>query len=137
MRLILGATLGMLAGFLSSCDEGRESGVKGPEVDYKEIGKKEGVFQWQGKPFTGTAYTNHPDGTRAQEMPMRDGQFHGVVREWYEGGAPKVETNFVDGRRHGSNRYWYPDGTLMKTQVYDNDHPVEEHYFDHGKPVEH
>jgi antitoxin component YwqK of YwqJK toxin-antitoxin module len=115
---------------LAACDK-----APLPEVEYRDIGKKDDLFVWNGQPFTGVAYTNLPSGLRVQEMPMKHGLFHGVVREWYEDGKPKVETNFVEGKRHGSNQYWFPDGTLMKTQRYENDHPVAEEFFDHGKPI--
>ena len=64
--------------------------------------------------------------TKKTEIGLKDGFYHGVVREWWENGNLQTETGFENGKRHGKNTNWDKDGKLIKEQVYDMDTVAEE-----------
>ncbi|HYF36956.1 MAG TPA: hypothetical protein VD994_16785 [Prosthecobacter sp.] len=106
------------------------AGAKDTEVPYAKLQWKNDIYLWEGKPFTGVAKDQHPDGKPKGEYPFKEGKLHGVVREWWDNGQLSTETNFDDGQRHGLNRYWSKAGNLMKEQLYDRDKSVTEKHYD-------
>lgn len=128
MVRILAATIVSftLAGCTRVSSSGDSSAAPAVTVSYDTLEYRSGLLLSGGAPFTGVANATHPDGKPAKEIQLREGRFHGVVKEWAENGTLIVETHFDDGKRHGKNTYWFPDGRLQKEQVYDHDTVVEE-----------
>ncbi|MCP5116735.1 MAG: hypothetical protein GY953_38400 [bacterium] len=95
--------------------------------------ENDGSFSLDGKPFTGTASDSHKkNGERSKSYQFKDGQLHGLVREWYENGQMSGKKFYKEGKRHGKTEYWDEEGKLTATKIYKDDVHVDED----GKPVE-
>jgi hypothetical protein len=46
----------------------------------------EGIYLYRGKPLTGFAGAQFPDGALACQFAFKDGQQDGFVRKWYPAG---------------------------------------------------
>ncbi|MCX7820037.1 MAG: hypothetical protein N2652_12655 [Kiritimatiellae bacterium] len=101
------------------------STTAGAAVDYRKLAWSDGRFLLDGRPFTGVAELRDRDGRLKARYPMRDGQLHGLVEEWYPNGRRSAATWFEHNRRHGTNEYWDADGRLLKRQVWQNDELVD------------
>lgn len=53
------------------------------------------------------------NGQLREEVPLRNGQRHGVVRTWHKNGVLASEERFQDGALHGVCRQWDEDGRLL------------------------
>src|SRR4030095_9699772 len=81
------------------------------EVVYDDLEYlSEGVFLFNGQPFTGLGVDHHPDGSRSGAVPFETGREHGVSRSWHRNGQLAVETTYVHGIKHGPKREWFEDG---------------------------
>ena len=62
---------------------------------------------WDGAPFTGIIYANHPDGVLELEYNNAEGLPSGIQRQWYRG--------------KGSvwSRRWHPNGVLKYERTND------------------
>jgi hypothetical protein len=98
-------------------------------VDYEDLTWKDDLFMWEGRPFTGLALANHPNGRAKASYPLRDGKLHGRVQEWWDNGKLSTETHFENGKRHGSNNYWSREGQWIKQQQYRHDQSISETHF--------
>lgn len=67
------------------------------------------------------------------EYPVKEGVFHGTVKEWYANGKPYAETVFVNGERTGRNMEWTESGLPYQERVYEKDKIVSEKKFETGK----
>lgn len=115
----------LFATFLSACSKPKEAAYN--SLEYESRGTLAFFKDPEtGKGFTGIAKQLHKNGKVAAEYPMKDGLFHGNVREWYDSGAAKSETEFRNGERHGRNIEWTSDGKIYNQRVYDHDRIVEE-----------
>lgn len=79
-----------------------------------------------GKGFTGIARSRDKKGMVTAEFAMKDGLFHGMVKEWYANGQVKSETEFKNGERDGRNTEWREDGSVYNERIYSRDKIVEE-----------
>ena len=43
---------------------------------------------------------------------FKNGQQHGLCREWYSTGQLKLEGSFLNGKKNGVYKRWYPDGKI-------------------------
>jgi antitoxin component YwqK of YwqJK toxin-antitoxin module len=77
------------------------------------------VYLYQGKPFSGVAYDNRPDGRLWSEQTLYAGVPDGPTRVWHENGALKLEKYFKLGRLHGPLKEWNADGTPLSEAVYE------------------
>jgi antitoxin component YwqK of YwqJK toxin-antitoxin module len=84
-------------------------------LDYTD----EGLHVWQGKPFTGIAYENFPNGQRQSEVTFIDGIKNGTTREWYPSGHLETEQHIVHGSKHGECREWFENGQLKIETTYE------------------
>lgn len=53
------------------------------------------------------------NGQLHEEMPLRNGQRHGVVRTWHKNGHRAAEERYAAGRLHGICRQWSETGRLL------------------------
>ena len=79
-----------------------------------------------GKGFIGIAQQKNKQGVLTAEFPMKNGLFHGKVKEWYADGKPKSETEFKQGERDGHNIEWTADGKVYNERIYARDKIVKE-----------
>ena len=78
-----------------------------------------GNWLYQGRPFTGVAYTLTPDGNVASEQEFRDGLRWGPSWERYRSGQMYHQAAFVRDVWHGRVREWYEDGRLAEDGEYE------------------
>ncbi|TLD71736.1 hypothetical protein FEM03_06245 [Phragmitibacter flavus] len=115
----------MMGFALVSCGKPKEAAYD--QLDYESRGALAFFKDPEtGKGFTGLAKQTDKKGTVTAEFPMKDGLFHGNVREWYPDGTPKSETEFKGGERHGRNIEWNADGTIYNQRVYERDKIISE-----------
>jgi antitoxin component YwqK of YwqJK toxin-antitoxin module len=105
------------------------------EVDYRKLKYSDEVFfdPDTGKAFTGIGRMKYPDGKLQSEWPLKNGRYHGTVKEWYPNGKPKAETEFKNGQRSGKNVEWTEAGLLYMERIYDKDRIVSEKAHNAGK----
>lgn len=108
---------------------------KPKEVPYKDLKYSNNSFAdpQTGKSFTGISKDHYEDGTLKAVYPLKDGLFHGTVKEWHRNGKPSAETEFVAGERVGKNREWTEAGLLYRERVYDHDRIASEKNYEAGK----
>lgn len=108
---------------------------KPKEVPYSKLQYLNNVFvdPETRRPFTGISRDFHQDGKLKAEFPMKDGYYHGNVKEWWPNGKPYAETQFVKGERTGRNMEWTEAGLPYQERVYDRDRIVSEKKFETGK----
>ena len=78
-----------------------------------------GNWLYQGRPFTGVAYTLAPDGTVDSEQEFRDGLRWGGSWEKYRSGQMYSEATFHRDALHGRAREWHEDGLLAEDGEYE------------------
>ncbi len=122
MLIIRLAVLCVLTHLITSC-------AKTKEMSYAKLGYDKDIFTdpetKQG--FTGIARDYHKkNGAIKAEYPMKDGKFHGTVKEWFPDGKPLSEIEYRNGEHYGLCKEWTADGQPFCERVYDHDHLVSE-----------
>ncbi|MFZ4764993.1 MAG: toxin-antitoxin system YwqK family antitoxin [Roseimicrobium sp.] len=82
-----------------------------------------------GGPFTGVMFERAVGGRILTEVPVLDGQVHGVARGWHDNGQLEVEESFVHGVSNGIRTRWFPNGQKRNTATIVNgqlDGPYQE-----------
>lgn len=101
-----------------------------------------GVWYYQGKPFSGYLHAFYPggalqstqsfyqgkeegalhtfflSGARETERYFAGGEKTGIHRGWWENGQPRFEYHFLNGAYEGDFREWYASGAPFKYVVY-------------------
>jgi antitoxin component YwqK of YwqJK toxin-antitoxin module len=77
------------------------------------------VMLYKGKPFSGVAYENYPDGSLRSEVEFKDGQASGITREFSPSGVLIGEKATAINAYHGSVREWYPSGQRKTEGTYE------------------
>jgi antitoxin component YwqK of YwqJK toxin-antitoxin module len=80
---------------------------------------EDGSYEYQGKPFTGTARLRARNGVVVSEINYVDGLLHGLARYWYPSGEPRGEEHFEGNGRTGPSREWYPTGQLKRETAFE------------------
>jgi len=73
------------------------------------------------------------NGQLREQIPLRNGQRHGVVRNWHRNGALASEEPFVDGLLHGICRHWDETGRLLGEYEMNQGTGVQRSWHDNGK----
>lgn len=98
---------------------------------------KEGLYYYDGSPFTGVAFTTYPNGSPMSEAEYKDGLFNGVSRGWWESGKLEAESNYAFGALHGISRMWHASGQLAEEEEHEHAILVRSKKWDEaGKLVE-
>jgi copper chaperone CopZ len=97
-------------------------------VEYDKLEyENDGSFSLDGKAFTGTATDTHKKNSkRSKNYQFKDGQLHGLIREWYDNGQIGAKKFYKAGKRHGKTEYWDESGKLTATKIYQDDVHVDE-----------
>ena len=86
----------------------------------------DGMYFWEGKPFTGTAYELHDNTQVWSEVEMIEGMPNGEVREWFPSGKLKMEGYGKLGERESWSREWFENGTLKRESISENNRRIKE-----------
>jgi antitoxin component YwqK of YwqJK toxin-antitoxin module len=104
-------------------------------VDYDSL-DYEGIYLYRGKPYTGFAGAQFPDGALECQFEFKNGQQDGFVREWYPSGQICSETRYEQGIRHGPETTWHDNGVLCHKRLYERGRLIENQSFDRdGKQI--
>lgn len=92
--------------------------VQRVNTDYIEL-SQEGVYSWEGLPYSGVGYELTVDGALWSEMEFRNGIQHGTTREYFRSGRAKREAHYENSYLHGFVREWDESGTLQREEEYE------------------
>jgi hypothetical protein len=108
----------------------RASMTEQPRVQYDdlEVGDDQLMF-WEGRPFSGFAVENYPDGNLQSETSFVNGLQEGVSRVWHPNGQLAEEALSWKGVRHGRSAAWTADGKPLNEEVYELGALVRGKYF--------
>jgi hypothetical protein len=84
----------------------------------RETPLPEDALNAAGRRHTLIASTSYPNGCKATEVTLVDGQKEGIEREWNEAGRLLRETTFVHGDRTGPEVLWYENGRMARRADY-------------------
>jgi antitoxin component YwqK of YwqJK toxin-antitoxin module len=90
--------------------------VAAKELEYAE----DGLYYFNGKPFTGTAIYYLKSGWENAEMEFRDGLQWGPAKEWYGPGIPMRDATFLNGALHGRAKEWHKNGQIAEDGEYEH-----------------
>ena len=93
------------------------------DVDYTEA-------CYQGVPFTGVAYEQHPDGSLVAETEYRNGLELGWARDYHPDGQMASEHYRGVFGPEGVAREWYPNGRLSREAFYEDGVPLSKRGWD-------
>ena len=81
-------------------------------VDEDQLERRDGLWYFEGKPFTGVAVWKHENGKKEKEITIKDGKPDGLWTWWHENGQKKYEATWKDGKSI-STKYWDRDGNPL------------------------
>lgn len=82
-------------------------------VPETELTLEEGIYSFQGQPFSGIAYSNYPHGQLLRAVSYRHGKQDGPMFLWYPDGTPQMSANYRSGVLHGRFLGWYQNGDMI------------------------
>ena len=127
--------------------------AKSPEVakvvvDYEKLERRDGLWYFEEKPFTGVAVMKYPNGQKRGEITWKDGKQDGLYTAWHENGQKMGEVTYKDGKLHGLGTGWYENGQKrgegtfkdgkphgLGTKWYENGQKKEERTHKDGKLI--
>lgn len=74
------------------------------------------------------------NGQLREEVPLRGGRRHGVVRHWHRNGTLASEEPFENGLLHGVCRQWDENGKLLGTFTMEHGTGIQRAWHDNGRP---
>lgn len=91
-------------------------------VTISELNEHEGgTVTYDGELFTGQAIELNPNGSRRREYHYFEGTKHGPIREFYENGGIRSDTNFVQGVAQGLGLEWDEEGAITEVAYKDGE----------------
>ncbi len=103
-----------------------------------EVVYRNGKAYYQGKPLTGTVYSDDEAPNKCKctlRASYAGGMLNGWKKEWYANGRPKFSGKFSHGRPVGMQVYYYESGKVKKKEKYVNGTLTERTlYYANGKP---
>jgi antitoxin component YwqK of YwqJK toxin-antitoxin module len=82
------------------------------QLDFFQDDVGEWYYTLDNVPFTGCAYQDYQNGTRAAENNFVNGYQEGLQRQWFPNGQLKSEEKFLNNVQHGGCLEWYENGIL-------------------------
>jgi antitoxin component YwqK of YwqJK toxin-antitoxin module len=90
------------------------------EIKYDDLEYlSEGLFLFNGQPFTGVTIDRNERGVKISEVPFVDGREHGMARSWHANGRLSMEGLYVHGESRGLVKEWFEDGSLKSETVWE------------------
>lgn len=77
--------------------------------------------------------SRHRNGQLREEVPLRGGRRHGVVRRWHRNGTLASEEPFENGLLHGVCRQWDENGKLLGTFTMERGTGIQRAWHDNGR----
>ncbi|MHC1767560.1 MAG: toxin-antitoxin system YwqK family antitoxin [Verrucomicrobiia bacterium] len=74
------------------------------------------------------------NGLLREEMPLRNGQRHGIARVWHKNGRLASEDRYANGLLHGVCRQWSESGRLLGKYRMVQGTGVQRAWHDNGRP---
>jgi len=89
-----------------------------------QLRKVEGLWLYQGKPFSGFMVEEEKNHKVVYKLPILDGKENGMALGWYNSGEKLMERFFLNGKKEGQFKQWWPNGNFrylfnFKNDVYD------------------
>ncbi len=93
------------------------------------------IINFQGKPLSGFAIENYPNGQPKSWITLKDGIPNGLWQEWFENGKLKYNAYWKDGKGHGLWQYFHENGNLRTEESYIFDIPngISRQYYNNGQ----
>lgn len=91
------------------------SRVPNESLDYTD----DGLYCYEGEPFTGISYFQGKGGWLKAEHEYRDGMRWGPSKGWFKPGSPEYEEQWSQGLLHGLRREWHEGGRLAAEETYE------------------
>ena len=83
---------------------------------------KDGLLAYyNGKPYSGVAYSFYKNGNQQKKQTYFEGKKEGEWYIWYESGNPLKEGFMKDGKQHGIYREYYSNGNIRSEYEYNMD----------------
>ncbi len=101
------------------------------EVSTDELVTLDGLMyvKEEEKPFTGTAITYYPDGSKKSEYPYVNGKKHGMAIWHNEDGSKRSEIFHMDGKKHGKWIGYRKDGSKYSESIWENGRKISAESF--------
>ncbi len=101
----------------------------------KSMQRKEGVWLFQGNPYTGRIINYYYSGRKQADGWLLNGKVNGVDILYYQNGHTSLERGYKDGRPNGIEREYYFDGSLRQEGRYaeGKEEGVWKSYFPNGQ----
>lgn len=78
--------------------------------DSLELRPNEGLYYFEGVPFSGRSISLYPDRSKASSVEYQKGKKHGTYRRWFENGIKSFESEYIDGKQAGKTISWWRNG---------------------------
>jgi antitoxin component YwqK of YwqJK toxin-antitoxin module len=85
-----------------------------------QLQEEEGVYVFEERPFTGTAWRRHANGSLAEEVQYVNGEKHGLHFAFFANVRVSLVARYREGKLHGESLRWWDHGALRS---------VSYHYF--------
>ena len=82
------------------------------------LDKGKSMLKSDGTPVNGIVYSEYENGQLRFETNFKDGEKHGLQRNWHVNGQLEAETNFKDGKQDGMQKVWHENGQLKSETNY-------------------
>ena len=89
-------------------------GCSEKRVMYKELSQDGGIVYFDGKPFTGIAFSMWDEKHLKEEAEITNGKLDGVYKEYHENGQLKKEIVYKNGIVDGVGKEYLEDGQLVE-----------------------
>lgn len=83
------------------------------------------MHYFRDEPFTGYILYPYNDTHYSQIMPVKGGKTHGVYKQYYSNGLPKLIGNYEFGKRDGLSTRWYENGQIQSKSIYEQGHLID------------
>ncbi|GEM_PF-1816791 len=120
LSTILFALLCSCLVLLHSCTATKKEDVDAKKIVYQKTDSEANVAFYNNKPFTGTAYTLHPNKKRFVEKSFTEGIENGSWVVWYDNGKKMKSGTMKNGVKDGTDYFYWDNGKTREKTPYKN-----------------
>ena len=77
-----------------------------------------GTYKYQGRPYTGKAFSFYEDGQIKSLRSFKNGRVNGLWIEWHPNGQMKFRGDRIENKADGVTSWWYANGQLKQRGRY-------------------